>query len=121
MKKVLILPVLCGALLAGCGTKDNSIEVLGQKCEKIATGERGDFVVKCPMVPEFDAIRHAAKNSMFLSVTPSDAAIADTENAYIDVVVAGTIEGLDVNCYRFLGVEPVVDGENVYAVEVCEQ
>ncbi|MBD5400787.1 hypothetical protein HDR61_03525 [bacterium] len=120
MKKLLVLPLLCGALLAGC-SKDNSVEVLGQKCEKIATGESGDFLAKCPVVPEFDAIRNAGKNAVFLSVNPSEEIIADVENVYIDVVPAGTVEGVDVNCYRVLGAEPTVDGEAMYAVEVCEQ
>lgn len=121
MKKIFVLPVLCGALLAGCGSRDNSVEILGQKCEKIATGERGDYLVKCPVVPELDAVRNAGKNSMFLSVVPNETVIADVENVYIDVVPAGTVEGINAVCYRFLGVNPTVDGETMYAVEVCEQ
>lgn len=121
MKKVFVLPMLCGALLAACGTKDNSVEVLGQKCEKVATGERGDFVAKCPVTPEFDAIRNAAKNAMFVSVSPSEEAIADAENVYVNVVPAGTFENINGTCYRFLGVGQVLDGETMYAVEVCEQ
>ncbi len=120
MKKLFVLPMLCGALLAGC-SKDNSVEVLGQKCEKIATGERGDFLAKCPVVPELDAIRNADKNAMFLSVAPSEEVIADVESVYVDVVPANTVEGVAVNCYRVLGVNPTVDGEAMYAVEVCEQ
>jgi len=121
MKKMLVLPVLCGALLAGCSSQDNSIEVLGQKCEKVATGEKGDFVAKCPVIPELDAIRGAEKNATFLSVVPTAEIIADTESVYVDVVPANTVEGVAVNCYRVLGVNPVVDGEAMYAVEVCEQ
>lgn len=121
MKKLFVLPMLCGALLAGCGTKDNSVEILGQKCEKIATGDKGDFLVKCPVVPELDAVRNAEKNAMFLSVVPSEEVIADVESVYIDVVPAGTVEGIEAVCYRFLGVNPTVDGEAMYAVEVCEQ
>jgi len=121
MKKLFVLPVLCGALLAGCGSQDNSVEILGQKCEKIATGERGDYLVKCPVVPELDAVRNAEKNSVFLSVTPNEEVIADVENVYIDVVPAGTVEGVAAACYRVLGVNPTIDGEALYAVEVCEQ
>ncbi|MDE5615430.1 MAG: hypothetical protein K2I81_01185 [Alphaproteobacteria bacterium] len=121
MKKLFVLPMVCGALLAGCGNKDNSVDILGQKCEKIATGERGDFLVKCPVIPELDAVRNAEKNAMFLSVVPTAEVIADVENVYIDVVPAGTVEGIEAVCYRFLGVNPNVDGETLYAVEVCEQ
>ncbi len=121
MKKIFVLPVLCGALLAGCNSKDNTVEILGQKCEKIAVGERGDFLVKCPVVPELDAVHNADKNAMFLSVTPSEEILADVENVYIDVVPANTIEGVGGTCYRVLGVNPTVDGEALYAVEVCEQ
>lgn len=123
MKKLLVLPMLCGALLAGCSS-DNSVEVLGQKCEKIATGDRGDFLAKCPVAPEMDAVRNAGKNSMFLSVNADkinfDEIVADTEHVYVNVIPAGTVEGVDVACYRFLGVNPTIDGDAMYAVEVCE-
>jgi len=121
MKKLFVLPMLCGALLAGCSSEDKSVEVLGQKCEKIETGKNGDYLVKCPVVPELDAIRNAEKNAMFVSVVPSAEVIADVENIYIDVVPAGTFENVNVNCYRVLGANPTVDGEAMYAVEVCEQ
>lgn len=124
MKKMLVLPVLCGALLAGC-SKDNTVEILGQKCEKIATGAQGDFLVKCPVIPELDAVRNADKNSMFVSAGKDTVDLAeiaaDTENVYVDVVPAGTFENVTVTCYRVLGVNPTIDGESMYAVEVCEQ
>lgn len=121
MKKLFILPVLGTVLLAGCGARDNTVEILGQKCEKIATGNRGDYLVKCPIAPELDAVRNAGKNAVFLSVVPTENIITDVENVYIDVVPAGAVEGVNVVCYRFLGVNPTVDGETLYAVEVCEQ
>ncbi len=121
MKKLFVLPVLCGALLAGCSSKDDTVVILGQTCEKIATGQQGDFLVKCPVVAELDAVRNADKNAMFLSVVPSDEILADVENVYIDVVPANTVEGVASNCYRVLGVNPTVDGDTLYAVEVCEQ
>lgn len=118
MKKLLILPLVC---LAACSS-DNTVDVFGQKCEKIATGERGDFLVKCPVSPELDSIRAADKNAMFLSVNANFEEIAaDAEHIYVNVVPAGTFEGVSVNCYRVLGTDPVFDGEAVYATEVCVQ
>lgn len=125
MKKLFVLPVLCGALLAGCASQDNTVEVLGQKCEKIATGAQGDFLVKCPLVPELDALRNADKNSMFLSVNADvinfEEIVADTEHVYIDVIPANTMEDVAYACYRVLGLNPTIDGEAWYAAQVCEQ
>lgn len=116
MKKLFILPVLC---LAACGS-DNTVDIFGQKCEKIATGERGDFIVKCPVSPELDSIRGADKNTMFLSAQPDMAAIAaDAEHIYVNVIPAGTFEEITGVCYRVMAAEPVLDGETMYATEVC--
>ena len=68
MKKLFVLPVLCGALLAGCSSKDDTVVILGQTCEKIATGQQGDFLVKCPVVAELDAVSNAYKNLSLIHI-----------------------------------------------------
>ncbi len=122
MKKILVLPMLCGVLgLAACSS-ENTVDIFGQKCEKIATGEQGDFVAKCPASPELESIRAADKNSMFLSAAVNFEEIAaDGEHIYVNVIPAGTLENVPVNCYRVLGLDPVFDGAAMYATEVCIQ
>ena len=123
MKKLLVLSVV-GLSLAACGS-ENTVDVFGQKCEKIITGERGDFVAKCPVSPELESIRSADKNAMFLSVNADVVSLeemaADAEHIYVNVVPAGTFEEVEVNCYRVMAAEPVLDGEAMYATEVCIQ
>ena len=123
MKKLLVLPMLCGVLgLAACSSSENTVDIFGQKCEKIATGEQGDFIAKCPVAPELDSIRAADKNSQFLSaVVNFEEVAADAEHIYVNVIPAGTIGNVPVNCYRVLGTEPVVDTTVMYATEICIQ
>ena len=123
MKKIALLPVI--AALAACGSSVETVEVLGQKCEKIATGERGDMLVKCPVVAELDAVRANPANAMFLSVNGDvvnfEEIAADKEHIYVDVVPAGAVEQVSVECYRVMSAEPVFDGVAMYATEVCAQ
>lgn len=123
MKKLFLLPVLCA--LTACGSNTDTVVVMGQNCEKVAVGERGDMLVKCPVVEELVAIRNGTPNAMFLSVNADmvnlEEIAADGEHIYVDVVPAGTFEGQASECYRVLAAQPVFDGVAMYATQVCPQ
>lgn len=122
MKKLGVMAVALSAL-AACSSND-TVDFMGQKCAKIATGDQGDILIKCPMTEDFAALRSVAADSMFLSVNADkvnfDEIAADTENAYVNVIPAGTFEGKGA-CYRILVNEPVFDGETMYTIEICEE
>jgi len=119
MKKFGVMAVAAVAL-AACGDS-NTIDVLGQKCTKIATGDKGDVVVKCPVNEDLTALRSVAADSMFLSAQVNfEEVAADKENVYVNVIPAGTLEGKGT-CYRVVVNEPVFDGEKMYTMQVCEE
>lgn len=124
MKKFAAMVIACAAV-AACSSKD-TVNVLGQNCQKVATGERGDMLVKCPVSQELAAVQAVAADSMYLS-TNADAGVkfdeiaSDAEHVYVNVIPAGTMEGQNTNCYRVTVKEPVFDGAAMYTVEICEE
>jgi len=102
------------AILAGCGSKTESF--LGIECEKIAKGDAGDYVLKCPVTDELTMVQSQEPNAMFKSINPTEYA-ADVEHIYINVVPNDCDEG--TSGYRILAKEPVFDGETMYAVGFC--
>lgn len=113
MKKYMFVG-FAAAVLAGCGSKTESF--LGIECERIAKGESGDYVLKCPATDELKMVQSQEPNAMFASANPTEYA-GDVEHIYINVVPNDC--GEDANGYRILAKEPVFDGEAMYAVGFC--
>lgn len=119
MKKYVLVGFVA-AILAGCSSNESKTETfMGVECEKVATGERGDYVLKCPITPELEAIQVQEANAGFLSAgNPVDYA-SDAESIYVNVVQNDC--GDDTVGYRVMVKEPVFDGETMYAVTHCVQ
>ena len=115
MKKYVFMG-FAAAILAGCGNKTETF--LGVECEKVATGERGDYVLKCPITQETTMIQSQEPNAMFASVNPAEYA-ADKEHTYVNIVPNDC--GENTAGYRVLVKEPVFDGTTMYAVSFCMQ
>ena len=115
MKKlILVLPVIA---LAAC----NQQKTLVSGCEKITSDREGGDVFKCPMSEELAAIQAMEANAMFGGTgdTVDFAAItADAENVYVNVY--GTCEAEGQVAYRVMVKNPTLDGQAMYAVEVCK-
>lgn len=75
---------------------------------KIATGSRGDYIVKVAATPELIAISNLQKTGMFLSVSP----FAYTESGYILINVVSQYGG----GYRILGYRMTSYNGGYYAV-----
>lgn len=116
MKKLLlILPV---AALAACGSQEKTL-VSG--CEKVTTDREGGDVYKCPMTEELAAIQAMEANAMFGGsgdTFDAAAAAADAENVYVNVY--GTCETEGQVAYRVMVKNPVLDGQAMFAVEICK-
>lgn len=123
MKKY-VLVGFAAAILAGC---DSNAEIettsfMGVECEKVATGEQSDYVVKCPVTPELEEIQAQEANAMFMSgldYYDFNGYAADVEHIYVNVVQNDC--GDDTVGYRVMVKEPVFDGETMYAVTHCVQ
>lgn len=115
MKKLLlILPV---AALAACGSSEKTL-VSG--CEKLTADREGGDVYKCPMSEELAAIQAMEANAMFGGSGDTfdiAAAAADAENVYVNVF--GQCETEGQVAYRVMVKTPTIDGQAMYAVEVC--
>ena len=114
MKKlILVLPVIA---LAACSQEQTTL-VSG--CEKVVASENGD-VYKCPMSEELAAIQAMEANAMFNTLDGLDVAAvaADAENVYVNVY--GTCETEGQVEYRVMVKNPTLDGQAMYAVEVCK-
>lgn len=114
MKKLLL--VLPAVALAACSSEQPKTLVSG--CEKIVASENGD-VYKCPMSEELAAIQAMEANAMFNTLDGLDVAAvaADAENVYVNVY--GTCETEGQVAYRVMVKNPTLDGQAMYAVEVC--
>lgn len=117
MKKYVFIG-FAAAVLAACGNGSKTETVLGAECERVARGEQGDYVLKCPITPELESLQAQEANAMFLSADASEYA-NDAEHIYIDVVKNDC--GENTVGYRILVKEPVFDGEKLYAVVACVQ
>ncbi|MGN0768435.1 MAG: InlB B-repeat-containing protein [Christensenellales bacterium] len=74
---------------------------------RVATGSRGDYIVKVAATPELIAISNLRKTGMFLSVTP----FSHTESGYILINVVSQYDQ-----YRVLGYEITSFNGGYYAV-----
>lgn len=115
MKKYMFVG-FAAAMLAGCGNKTETF--IGAECEKIAKGENGDYVLKCPITPELAMVQQQEPNAMFASVNPTEYA-TDAEHIYVNVVPNNC--GENVPGYRVLVKEPVFEEGKMYAVSFCIQ
>lgn len=115
MKKYMFVG-FAAAILAGCGEKTETF--IGAECEKIATGERGDYVLKCPITPELTMVQSQEPNALFASVNPTEYA-NDAENIYVNVVPNDC--GENMAGYRVLVKEPKFEEGSMYAVSFCIQ
>ena len=104
-------------ILTGCDSKTETL--MGVECEKIATGERGDYVLKCPSAPKMEKFRSMEANAMFLSAGDPASYVADKEHIYINVIKNGC--GDNTIGYRILAKDAVFDDGVPYAVNVCKK
>ena len=112
MKK---MGILFGVMALAACSGSEKINVLGVSCEKIATGEQGDILVRCPLNEDLRTLQQISPNAQFLSVAvPED--ISDTETVYVDIVMNDCGEG--TVGYRVLVQTP--DSEGMYAVGLCD-
>ena len=89
-------------------------------CEQITTDREGGDVYKCPMSEEFDSIQAMEANVMFGGsgdTVDLNSIAGDTESVYVNVF--GSCEAEGQTAYRVMIKNPTVDGESMYAVEVC--
>lgn len=118
MKKYLLC--LLGTCFIGVANGAENFTVMGQVCEQVAvtSDNSGEVIVRCPASAELLQKRDGVANSMFLSITPSDEMLQDTENIYVNIVPNEC--GPDTIGYRVLVKNPVIDGEQMYANGFCE-
>lgn len=103
MKKLLF----CGAaaaIIAGCGTKTETVQVMDATCDKVITFEQGDMIVKCPITEGLTMIQAQPANSKFVQGQGFDFtnAIADAEHVYVNVIPAGSYDFADKTQYRVM-------------------
>lgn len=113
MKKYMFVG-FAAAVLAGCGDKTETF--IGAECERVATGENGDYVLKCPITPELAMVQQQDANARFASVNPTEYA-TDSEHIYVNVVPNDC--GENTAGYRILAKEPVFNEESMYAISFC--
>ena len=124
MKKYMLVG-FAAAILAGCSSNESKTETfMGVECENIATGELGDYVLKCPIAQELEAVQAQEANAMFISGRDNyyhgfNVFEADVEHIYVNVVPNDC--GDNTVGYRVMVKEPVFDGETMYAVAHCVQ
>ncbi|MBR1380663.1 MAG: hypothetical protein IJ560_03705 [Alphaproteobacteria bacterium] len=116
MKKFGAMVIALGALAACSG--NDAIDVMGQKCTKVAMGENGEMLVKCPVTEDLTGLRAVEANAMLITADANVEEIAaDKDSIYMNVVPATETIG---TCYRILVNEPVFDGTTMNALEICE-
>lgn len=87
--------------------------LLKASCEKIITGERGDYVMKCDSPIRFKHILEREKTTKFLSAGKDHITeyLADKDSIYVNVIEKE-------KCFRVMA--PNSDINGWYAVEGCE-
>ena len=121
MKKLFV----CGAavaMLAGCSSKPETVQVFDADCEKVATFEQGDMIVKCPVVEGLSVIQAQEANAKFVQggdLNLNEMA-ADAEHIYVNVIPAGSYEWAAKPEYRVMVKEPNFEGE-AWAVSVVTE
>ena len=94
MKKLLF----CGAaaaIIAGCSSREEPVVVFDATCEKVATFDSGNMVVKCPMTRILTVIQQQGPNNKFEETEGLDLAkmAADTEHAYVNILPMAEYRG----------------------------
>lgn len=117
MKKFLFAG-FAAAILAGCSSEpENVTTILDAKCETVATGAEGNFVVKCPVTEQLTEIQSKEADSMFVSgrdYYDFDAYAADAEHIYVEV--NPNASNGDQPIYRVMVKTPVFDENAKYSV-----
>lgn len=124
MKKILI----CGAAIAaiaGCSAKEekNDVKIFDASCEKVATFEQGDMIVKCPVNETLASLQEQEPTGIFVphdNFNVSELA-TDVEHVYVNVIPAGSYEWAAQKEYRIMVKNPVVDENSLYTVSVVVQ
>ena len=123
MKK---LSILLGAIVfAGCAHAD-TVDVLGASCDQIASGERGDILVRCPANDALREIQAGAPDSMFLSIQ-LDEAIKDKQANDGDYIYVNILSDELSSCapgvseYRVLIVDIPADMPSMYSFSKCAE
>ncbi len=109
MKKFLFAG-FAAAILAGCSSEpENVTTILDAKCETVATGAEGNFVVKCPVTEQLTEIQSKEADSVFSAGEYDlNAYAADAEHIYVEV-------NGDAG-YRVMVKNPVFDENAKYSV-----
>ena len=104
MKKLLF----CGAaaaILAGCSAREETVPVIDAQCEKLATFEAGDMIVKCPLAEGLVAMQAQQVSGKFIQGgdLPLAEFAADAEHVYVNVVPLKSEDGKDIGTeYRIM-------------------
>ena len=122
MKKLFV----CGAavaMLAGCSSKPETVQVFDADCEKVATFEQGDMIVKCPVVESLATIQAQEPKAKFVQGGDFDfaTAVADTDHIYVNIIPAGSYEWAEKLEYRIMVKEPNFEGDAMWAVSVIAE
>ncbi|MBO4480736.1 MAG: hypothetical protein J5742_03905 [Alphaproteobacteria bacterium] len=124
MKKLFVCGV-AAALIAGCSEKPKSTEVkvLDASCEKIATFEQGDFIVKCPVSTALQMLQTQTPNARFVQAGDLNLAdlSADADHIYVDVIPAGAYDWAEKLEYRVMVKEPNFEGDAMWAIAVISE
>ena len=120
MKKITLCGLAAIALVAtGCSKSNDTVEVFGEKCVKVAQFEQGDYIAKCPVAESLVAIQSQTPNSMFVQGGEDiQKYVADTDSIYVNVIPVGTYDWAQKNEYRIMAKNPVMDGNTMWAVSV---
>lgn len=120
MKKITLCGLAAIALVAaGCSKSNETVEVFGEKCVKVAQFEQGDYIVKCPVAESLVAIQGQTPNAKFVQGGEEiQKYAADTESIYVNVVPAGSYDWAQKDEYRVMVKNPTLDGDAMWAVSV---
>jgi hypothetical protein len=119
MSKLPIIASMMAKALCGCGRHDKLA-----KCEKIATGKKGDYLIKCTKSKRLEEIAKGKKDSMFLSINMDVIDLTklpgDKDYIYVNMIPDDTKQfGADADCIRVL--VPGADLSKKYAVQTCDR
>lgn len=124
MKKILI----CGAAIAaiaGCSAKEetNDVKIFDASCEKVATFEQGDMIVKCPTNETLASLQEQTPTGMFVQGEGFDfaAAAADAEHVYVNVIPAGAYDWAAKTEYRIMVKNPNFEEGSFWTVSVLAE
>ena len=124
MRKILIYGAAIAAI-AGCSAKEetNDVKIFDASCEKVATFEQGDMIVKCPVNETLASLQEQTPTGMFVQGEGFDfaAAAADAEHVYVNVIPAGAYDWAAKTEYRIMVKNPNFEEGSFWTVSVLAE